>query len=369
MDDLRGPVRASVVYTADLFADAAGGIRTGARYLDDLDLQLAVDADRLVAWHGARIFLYGIYGNGAQLSGRLVGDVQGVDSLETGTRRPAFKVFEAWIEQSISDVGSIRFGVYNLQSEFDATRSGPSFIMSSHFVGPDLGLSGRNGPSIYPDASLAVRGEVRAGGGWVARLAVLDGVPNDPDHPRRTAIKLSGRDGALVIGEVDRIGESGKVGLGAWSYTARFADLAAPSGARTTRGDRGAYVFAERRLSGDRSRGVTGWLRLGVSDSRFNYVSGYVGSGLSWTGPFAGRPQDQTGIAVGSAALGSHYLRQERARGIATRDRETIVETTYTAPVTPWLRVQPDVQYVIAPSGDAALGNALVVGVRLKAGR
>ena len=46
-------------------------------------------------------------------------------------------------------------------------------------------------------------------------------------------------------------------------------------------------------------------------------------------------------------------------------DGETTLEATYRWVLTDWLSLQPDLQYVVHPGGDPALGNALVVGLRL----
>lgn len=41
-----------------------------------------------------------------------------------------------------------------------------------------------------------------------------------------------------------------------------------------------------------------------------------------------------------------------------------VIELSYQCQVTPWLIVQPDVQYIINPGGTQDLDNALVVGGR-----
>jgi porin len=45
-----------------------------------------------------------------------------------------------------------------------------------------------------------------------------------------------------------------------------------------------------------------------------------------------------------------------------------IIEATYHAPLTPWLSVQPDVQYVINPGGQPATAAALIFGLRAQVG-
>ena len=55
------------------------------------------------------------------------------------------------------------------------------------------------------------------------------------------------------------------------------------------------------------------------------------------------------------------------------RSFETVLEATYQYEATPWLQIQPDVQYTINPGGGLAnpnnpttkIGNELVFGVRV----
>ena len=361
------PVTVSAVYTADIRSNVNGGVERGTRYLDNIDLQVAVDADHLIGWHGARLFFYGLYDNGVSLS-RLVGDVQTVSNIETNVR--AARLFEAWIEQDVGRNGSIKVGLYNLNSEFDTTQSGGLFLVSSDGIGPDFSQSGRNGPSIFPVTSLAVRAEAKLGEHWLGRVALLDGVPGDPAHPRRTAIKLSGRDGALIVGEVNYLNGGTKAAVGAWGYTARF-DPVLPSG-QSGRGNKGAYVFAEHRLVGTRAddaKGLAGWLRFGIADTRYNAIASYLGGGLVYTGVTPGRADDQLGLSFASADFGERYRRSRALAGDVADNREVVVEASYDAVIAPWLRVQPDVQYVVNPGGVSRLADALVIGMRRKVGR
>lgn len=45
---------------------------------------------------------------------------------------------------------------------------------------------------------------------------------------------------------------------------------------------------------------------------------------------------------------------------------ETAIELSYRAPISDWLTLQPDVQYVIHPSTDAARDDAWVFGLRVE---
>lgn len=101
-------------------------------------------------------------------------------------------------------------------------------------------------------------------------------------------------------------------------------------------------------------------MRFGFASDRINAVGSYAGGGLVLTAPFRGRDDDALGIAVNRAMFG------DRARALGGLEAaETTLELTYGAQITDWLGIQPDLQYVINPSGDPARRNAVVLGVSI----
>jgi porin len=45
-----------------------------------------------------------------------------------------------------------------------------------------------------------------------------------------------------------------------------------------------------------------------------------------------------------------------------------VIEATYRAPVSAWVTLQPDLQYIINPGGQRAASNALILGMRAEVG-
>jgi porin len=357
-------VDVSVVYTAEVFANALGGRRRGTRYLDNLDVTLSIDAERALGWKGATIFAYGLYNNGKPFAEEVVGAAQGVSNVETGVRAP--RLYEAWVEQRFAgDRASVKLGLYDLNSEFDAIEAASLFINPSHGIGPDFSQSGRNGPSIFPVTSLALRADYKPGDRWTLRAAILDGVPGDPDQPSRTTIRLNRRDGALGAVEVNRATNHMRAGVGYWRYSGSFQRLSGKPARK--RGNDGFYAFIEGRLSreeGDKDQGLAGWIRLGFADPSFNPIKHYLGGGLTYTGPIRGRDADQVGLAIGSANFGGAVRRSSALVGDPLQARELIIEATYRAPVTRRLTIQPDLQIVFGPGGRRTTSDALILGLR-----
>ncbi len=362
----------SVLYIGELWRNADGGIRRGERYLDNLDVTLTVDAERLLGWHGATLFVYGLYNNGHAFSGDLVGDTQTVSNIETGVR--AARLYQAWIEQRFAgDRASIKAGLYDLNSEFDTTNVGSLSLLSSHGIGPEFGQSGRNGPSIFPYTSLAIRGEYKLSDQLTARAVVLDGVPDDPDHPKRTSVHLSRSGGALGVAEIDYAGAPANVTLGFWRYSSRFEPWSAIGSGRGRRGNQGGYAVIERQLTRpyrelpDDKRGLAAFLQAGIAASRFNRIDRYVGGGLVYTGVIASG-EDRVGVMFAHAAFSSGYRSFQALRAVRVGPAETTIELTYRRAVTRFLTVQPNLQYVVHPSSERTLHDALAVGLRFELG-
>ncbi len=269
----------------------------------------------------------------------------------------------------------MKIGLFDLNSEFDVQETGALFVTASHGIGPDFSQSGKNGPSIFPVTSLAVRGDYRLSDAWTVRFAVLDGVPGDPGHSQRlVAVELGNGDGALIVGEVQYNAGRTRAVLGRWGYTTTFEDRLASARAREPlmrEGSEGAYLTIERRFVGasDTSdKGLRGWLRFGAANDRLNPLDRYLGGGFVYTGTFKGRDEDQAGIALADAHWGEPYRHALAIDGQRSKANELVIETSYRAVMNRWLTFQPDVQYIVNPNGDPKLRDALLFGLRTQVG-
>lgn len=356
IDEAHGPVLLQISYTGEVMGNASGGLRRGTRYLDNLDIVFEADMEKLVGWTGAQVHVYGLYNNGKSISD-LAGDAQAVSNIEAGTR--ALRLYEAWVDQKIGARLSVKAGLYDLNSEFDALDAAGLFVSSPHGIGTDFAQSGQSGPSIFPSTSLAARVQWAPADGWAVRAAVLDGVPGDPDHPRRTAIKLGNGDGALLVGELEAPLGGGKLLLGRWQYTARFERN---DGRGAGKGNAGTYVRGEFPLVDRAERKADVFFRLGKAAGRFNMFDGFASGGLKLTGWVPGREEDEVGVAV-AAAFTSDSHRAATGAGSS----EVAIEATYRAPITAWLSLQPSLHYIRNPAANPAIPHAMALGLRAEA--
>jgi len=376
-------------YDGEIFTDMSGGLRRGATYLGNVNLQFTVDAQRLMGWSGATVFLYGLGIHGGYPS-TFAGDAQGVSNIEAPAK---WKLEEGWIQQNLFDNKfSALIGRYDLNSEFYRLQSASLFLNSSFGIGPEFSQSGQAGPSIFPNTSIGARLEVKPVEEVVVRAAVLDGVP--VDRPNGTREIFAKGDGLLLVGEAAylyrplpagqprtrqfRIGRgccgpyTGKLALGAWYYSATFDDLTKvhPDGRPVRhRGSRGVYLLADQTVYHDINypdRRLTLFGQLGIGDPRVNRFAYYTGGGLTVSALIPGRDQDEFGIVVAAAHNGSQFIEAQRKQGTRLQRSEVTLELTYLAQLGSHLAVQPDLQFVMNPNTDRRTKNAVAFILRFE---
>ncbi len=352
-------------YKGEAWRNLKGGIKTGGDYLDSLDLIADLNASR---WPGLKLRAHAMYNNGHLFGTRYVGERQVLSNIEGVS---TWRLYEIWADYSFGNerAPSVRFGLYDFNTEFNALDASALFINSSHGIGPDVSQSGLNGPSIFPVPGLALR--VKGGTGrFYWQFAALDGVPGELDHPDRTGFHLDRTEGSLLAVEIGGTTAGfSKLALGAWRYTAEFdsIDELDTSGAPLRAdGNQGFYLLAERPFRSQGNSSISGFLRAGVAETRFNQLSGFVGTGVVVHGLSAARPDDALGFAIAHAS-NSHRFRQLAVRnGTPVERSETVLELTWRAPVAGWLTLQPSLQYVVNPGMDPQLANAWALGLRVE---
>ena len=129
----------------------------------------------------------------------------------------------------------------------------------------------------------------------------------------------------------------------------------------------------------DKSRSVSGFLRVGAAPDDRNVVSLYVDGGLGFAGLIPGRDKDTLTLGASYARISNNARSLDRDMRLSSdpsqpvRDDESVIEVSYQAQMTPWFVFQPDIQYIVHPGGLVAdpddanggpVADALVIGTR-----
>jgi porin len=353
-----------ITYTADVAGTVRGGATHAGRALDNLDVIVDGDLEKLVGWRGATVHGY-LLNNSGGAPNDLAGTLQGVDNIEVG--RPRARLYELWLQAGFAgDRGSALAGLYDLNSEFYVTEASGLLLAPPFGIGSEFASTGPNGPSIFPSTALAARLKVAGGQGRYVQAAVLNahaGTLGDPDGP-----STQFDNGALVIAEAG-LGDRWRLAAGGWLYTERQPDLRTldASGEPALSKARGGYLLAEYPFvdGGEAGRSVIGFARLGVSDGDTTPFSSGWQAGVLVERVFASRPDSAFSIGVEQGRLSSKQRANTLDEGLAPARAESSVEITYSDKVAPRVALQPDVQVIRRAGGDQDARTMVVMALRM----
>jgi porin len=374
-----GPVTGEYIYTGEVFNNAHGGLNTSGatEYRGNLDLALVFDLERIIGAPGGEFFLYGQEAHGRGLTLDHIGDFQTLSNIDAD---PLTQISEYWWMQSWSDaLFTTKLGKQDANADFCALDSTASFINSSFGLIPTVPMP------TFPHPAVGAALFVEPHEAWWFGLGVYEG---DPDG-RTWGWSRLGADGAFCLAEGlyqtsfadGRL--AGGYHAGVWYHSGEFDDISS-GGAHA--GNHGVYVIAEQMILNENSdpaddQGLSAFVQFGWAPPEYNVVEEYWGGGLLYKGLLPNRNGDYLGLgvahAVFSASMPAAPLAPIRMSPrnlppliMAPFDptaptAETVTELFYSMEVLPWLRLQPDLQYIGNPNGDGR--DALAVGLRFEA--
>ncbi len=361
-------VDVSLNYEGDVWQVLSGGKKRIATYLDYVQLSTTIDNEKLFGLKGNTMTIALIDDNGTRTNGSTVGSIQGIDNSEVVSN--GVRLYEAWMQQEFFDGRvSLLAGVHDLNTEFASTTISDNYLMPTMQIGQSFADSGRNGPSIFPQTSLAARLKVKPTESSYVMAAIFDGVPGDPPH-NGSAIRLDDKDGSLLVAEMglapkvaDTDDAVNKLAVGVWEYTGAEANLEYPSIQSTPQG---MYLLSSYRFYHDKDAGkdVTAFARGGFADGQTEQTDWDYEAGVVAHGFVPKRPDGEIGIGISEAHNSRQYMSAQETAGTPAEHAETSFELYYRDAVAQGITVQPDVQYIVNPGTDPTLDNALVIGAR-----
>lgn len=355
-------VESGFTFTSDIFANVHGGLETGVRYMDNIDVEVGFEAK------GFSFYVYGLGNQGKSIS-EMVGDVQVASNIDTEN---SWRLYEAWTHKILPSINSsILVGLYDLNSEFDVVNTGGLFLNSSHGIGPDFSSSGTTGPSIFPLTSLSARLKINPIKGVSLKFAVLDGVPSNPNNTSGTSVLLRESEGALLISEIsftkfgnqsEKLLDRGvnentpfRLVFGGWKYTQERVGWLGE-----LESDHGIYAIGELSFA----NGFSFYGRTGATNRDINRYNYYLGAGLNYSGLIKNRPNDILGLAISLPINSDDFIFVEGRNGNDFSENETNIELTYLWVVSDYVSFQFDTQYIQNPNQAPGIEDAFIVGLR-----
>ena len=370
-------------YVADVWGNPTGGVSSGTVYTGLLSLQGNVDLQKLLGWRGASFSTRWYWLSGQDISAEHVGNIFTVSNIAGFT---TFRVNELWLQQNfLSDRISIRVGQLGADSEFDLSTHSIVFLNGAFSWSPSLSTNIPNGGPAYPMGTLGIRLALMPVNWLTYQGAIFQGNPF-AQSVNRYGFRwdLSASNGYFSIPELNfranqgsgSSGLPGTVKIGGWFDTAPD-----PNANTAQRWNYGFYFVADQMLyrvadsdvalvtdnkgqqtaaTSPTNKGLGIFTHIGLSPQTSSFINFYIDGGLTYKGLIPTRDNDVLGVAFAYGHLSNNPQDNE---GRSNPGYEIVMEGTYQIEFAPWLSLQPDLQYVIHPSGTN-IANALVLGAR-----
>lgn len=359
-------IKLLATYTGQIWGNLAGGIQTGAAYLQMLEFGVDADLEKAVGWKGGSFRTTWFYVTGDQPSIALTGSNFAVSGIEAPQ---SFRALDIWLQQRFGgDAFTLRAGLFNADADFTVSDYAALFL-NAGFGWPVL-LSGTapDNPPAFPFAAPGVFCAVEPGGGWRFQTAVMQADVSSADaNPHNFYWQLDRFAGFLFLNELhyrwDKAKLPGVAKLGAL-FDSGYEGTADGSG--NVWGNATFYGIVDQMLYREPSpdaaspQGLGWFARCGFAPPDRNIVVTYFDTGFTYTGPIPGRDDDGAGLGFGWSQLSPGGAEGLSGGSVGL---EMVFEATYQAQLTPWFALQPDLQFVVQPGGSADLGDALVVGL------
>ncbi|PKL81868.1 MAG: hypothetical protein CVV24_13020 [Ignavibacteriae bacterium HGW-Ignavibacteriae-3] len=342
-------------YIGEFASNLSGGKERGTVYLGIINLSAGISLLDFGLWNNGKIYINGALTHGAAPSEKLLGDLQVVSNIEAGNR---IYFHELWYKHSIGNA-EFTIGLQDLNAEFLISEYADSFINSSFGI-PSL-ISGNIPVPIFPLTSLGITGKFYFSENFIFQAAVYDGSPGSTDsNPHNMNWSLKKDDGALIFTEMQYStlinNKPGSFKIGGYYHTGlRQNGEEGDFPVTIFNNNYGFYLIADQLIWESKNRSGLGlFAQLAFSPEKINQENYYIGAGFNYTGILSSGGEDVLGLSFAHAGLKK-----------INNNGETTVEFFYKTQLAENIFIQPDIQYIINPSGtDIKLDNSFAMILR-----
>jgi porin len=367
----------SVGWTTESAFNARGGDRQIVRYTDQWAFGATLDLDRLLGLHDAKFQITYTDRNGNLLdTDARLGTLQ--QTQEVYGRGQTWRLTQLWYDQSyFNNLLDWKVGRLTVGEDF---ASFSCDFMNLTFCGSQPGNIVGDYWYNWPVSQWATRLQLNLPHTTYAKLGVYQQnvgflesqdayLPNNP----------SGTKGALLpveLGWNPKLGASGTLAgsykLGVWYNTGSAKDVYDD---KDRHGRYGIYVNVQQQLTQpsptvDPDRGLSVYLNASQADKRTSTIDNQVAVGLFYAGPFASRPLDAIGLAVGRTEVNDRVTKRQRQQNkaglgpVPIQGPEYVTELYYGLHVVRGMTLRPNVQYIHDPGGTSENSDAVILGLK-----
>ncbi|MBL7158690.1 MAG: carbohydrate porin [Candidatus Omnitrophica bacterium] len=382
-------------YVFDVLGNPVGGNFQGMRYNHSMGLDINVDFEKACGFKGSQFHVSGLWRAGRNLSSQVIGNELVVSSIYGHQQFRFYNL--TWEQMFLEDKFSIKFGRMAAQDDFIVS---PLywFFVTNAIDGMPINIPKNFNFTVYPEATWGARVKLEIAPEFSSMTGIYNGNPHlgkDKYHGLDFGLRLS--KGIFFMQEFNLTpkiktnycpeGLPGRVSVGGYWHTATYFDLYADdngasfaytgNSARKRIGNYGFYahieqmLFKEPSVEGAPEQGFIPFIAPNWAPGNINKYPFFVDGGFVWTGPIPGRDYDAAGIGVSYMAwskdlTSTQEFQSDSGMSIHPGKYEMSVDFTYSAQITKWLFIQPDIQWIINPGGSPKIPDALVVGSRFK---
>ncbi|TAN03343.1 MAG: carbohydrate porin [Rhodanobacteraceae bacterium] len=369
-------------YASESAGIFVGPLRHTARYTQQLDLETLFDLDKLAGIHDALVQFTLTYRSGRSLSNDVLHNQFSVQELYGAGQN--FRLAELNFQQDLDD--------HKIHYEIGWSPVGDDFARLPDFCkfqngvicGHANAMTTNSGAHNFPTAQWGAHVKLHVTPAFYVATGVYLDNPDagNANEGFNLSFKHTGEFVPVELGwHTGGDAMPGDYKIGAYYNSANTPDVyddidGMPAGLTGApfierNGRWGGYGIASQTVysNPDTLRHLRLGIMGGMGDRATARYSWFWLAGGVWQGTFPGRSQDFVSFVIAYAHTNPRLTRFQRERdsvlpgAVGIQTYEGIVEVDYGAQVTPWLKLRPNLQYVIHPGGTGKIPDTLVAGL------
>jgi porin len=377
-------IEVSAHYQSETAGNPSGGNDQAVRYTQQLDFGVVLDLGRLADIDGGRIQIVLTDRAGRSLTNDAIGNIFSVQQLYGAGQN--LRLAELNYQQTLLD-GRVNFqlGWSPLGDNF-ATNPYACHFQNNGICGKPIGLAQDSGGARnFPVGQWGARLKLAPIPDVYAATGVYQVNPRLSDSDYGFYLGFKHDTGFIVPLEFgwlpgrDADGLPGQYKIGAYYNSSDAPDVlrdkngASAGRTRAQHSSRtGFYLLGTQMVFRERpgsDRGLTLFGTFAMGDPHVAQFGRSWAVGANYQGSVAGRDHDFLALVFASAQINPRLTRFQRDRNtvapgsIGVQTYERFAEIDYSAQLTPWLALRPNLQYIIRPGGTGKIPDAFVIGL------